>query len=89
MYKNFLITGTNSVKDGCNRTCTRTRTAGKSFTAASFPDTHFQGMAVNNLNKFRVYTVREYFVILKESTCSFKVKGINIINKYNRMGISH
>ena len=89
MYKDFLVIRAYAVQYGCNRTCTRTRTAGKGFAAAPFPYTHFKGMAVDYLNKFGIDTVGEYLVILEESACPFKVETVCIICEDNRMRISH
>ena len=63
--------------------------AGKCLSGSSFPDPHLNGVIVQYLDKFCVDSVRKIFVMLKFRADLLNVQILHIVQKDNRMRISH
>ena len=76
-YGNRLVLIYQSIQSGSNSDCTCSRAAGKCLTGTTFPDTHLECMAIDDLYKFGIDTIREINVIFEFRNRAFRYQGFS------------
>ena len=79
MYQNVLVLGAVAVEHGCNGCRTGTRTACPGLTATALPDTHFELVVTQYIDKLGVDALGESGVVLKVRADLLEVQTVYIL----------